>query len=113
MMKKILVAGIIIVSLLTAGAAAMFTYERMVVKEEPKTETVSLVEADIEEIEESNEVMMNSILDLYLEAAKDIFGDDYDDAKATFNYEGLTYEGRFVSWNELEDRACDLLMEQV
>lgn len=112
MMKKILVAGIIIVSLLTAGAAAMLTYERMF-KEEPKTETVSLVEADIEAIEESNEVMMNSILDLYLEAAKDIFGDDYDDAKATFNYEGLTYEGRFVSWNELEDRACDLLMEQV
>lgn len=114
MMKKILVAGIIIVSLLTAGAAAMLTYERMSKEEKTvETEAVSLVDTNIEEIEESNEGLMNSVLDMYLSAAKDIFGDDYDDTKATCNNEGITYEGRFISWEYLEETAYNSMMNQI
>lgn len=108
MMKKVLVIIGIIVTLLVAGAAAMFTYERMH-KEESETEAVSLVETNIEQIEESNDVLNDFITDIYVSAAKEIFGDHFDDTKVIADNEGLIYEDEFVSWNELEAKAYEIM----
>lgn len=77
---------------------------------ETEVETVSLVEENIEAIEDSTSKLAEEITNMYIEATLEIYGDDCDLDKVSCDNDGLTYEGRFVSWEYLEEVAYNSMM---
>lgn len=104
MMKKLMVL---------AGLAAMLLCGCGKEETEVKTETVSAVETNIDSINELNDELIEDVTNLYIEAAKEIYGDSYDDTKAIVNSEGCTYECKFVSWEYLEEVAYNLMTNNI
>lgn len=94
------------------GLTAMLFYGcELTLEKFESTEPVSMIETNIESIEEFSNELGDYITNLYIEAAKEIYGDSYDDTKATCDMYGITYEGKFVDWEYLEDTAYDLMIE--
>lgn len=79
-------------------------------KTEVETETMSFVETSIEELYDTAYEIFDYSMNLYSDAAKEIFGDSYDDTKATYDINGITYDGRFVSWEYLDEVAYNSMI---
>ena len=74
------------------------------VKEEVKT--TSTYENTVKEAEETSEKLESYVNDMYEDAFKEIFGDDFDMSKLTVNDDDtVTYEGTTVSWDYVEEMA--------
>lgn len=100
MMKKLMVlTGLIAMLLCGCGHET-----------EVKTETVSVVETTIETMEEVTDELCDYAANLYIEAVREIYGDSFDDTKATCDLNGITYEGRFISWEYVEEVAYNLMI---
>lgn len=97
-MKKVLVI---------LGAAFMMLSCVGCEKEEIKNEeqTTSIYEQTIDESNDFSEELSSNIDELYMNVFKEIFGDDFDADKAIVDNETVTYEGRTVSFEYIEEVA--------
>nr|WP_296955036.1 hypothetical protein [uncultured Mediterraneibacter sp.] len=95
-MKKVLVI---------LGAAFMMLSCVGCGKEEIKNEeqTSSIYEQTIDESNDFTEELSSNIDELYTDVFKEIFGDDFDAGKAIVDDETVTYEGRTVSFEYIEE----------
>lgn len=113
MMKKVIITVLVIVTLLAGTAGVLVACDKYAKSAETEVETVSVVESKIDEINEDTNELVNYIVGMYVSAAEEIYGDDFDDTKATYDNKGITYEGRFVSWEYLEETAYNSMMNQL
>lgn len=95
MMKKLVLVGLTAMLLCGCGHET-----------EAKTETVSVVETTTETTEDTiDELILDYVVNAYIEAMKEIYGDSFNGMKAICNLNGITYEGRFVTWEYVEELA--------
>lgn len=73
--------------------------------------TTTYVETVNDEVDDFVDKTSAIIGDAYYAAAEEIFEDDlYDDIEDTYNEEGITVNGRFVSWEYFEEVAANSMM---
>lgn len=113
MMKKVIITVLVIVTLLAGTAAVLVACDKYAKSAETEVETVSVVETKIDKINENTDKLLDNIVDMYISAAEEIYGDNFDVTKATYNDEGITYESVFVSWEFLEEAAYNSMMNQL
>lgn len=76
-----------------------------------ETETISYLQT-VDEAEETSEKLISYVNDLYDDAFKEIYGDDFDMDKLMINDENsVTYEGTTVSWEYVEEVSYNLMTE--
>lgn len=73
--------------------------------EEVQTEAVSVLDEKVDELTKSGEDLMSKVIDMYVEAAYEVFGDDFEADKAIYDDRGIFYKERLVSWEYLEEYA--------
>lgn len=114
-MKKAIITIMVIVTLLTTGTAAMLMIRGKAQEDttvEIKTEQEAIVEETIEASEELCDEYATMIANMYIAAIYEVFGDNIDDERVTYDNYGVYYDEKFVSWDELEDIAYVSMMDE-
>ena len=81
------------------------------VKEE--VQTTSIYEETVNEAEETSEELVSYVYDLYIDTFKEIYGDDFDVEKLEMvDNNTVSYEGKAVSWDYVEEMAYNSMTNE-
>lgn len=100
MKKMVLILGMVMMLLCACGNA------------EVKSESTSYVDKKIEQCSELAEDTKNDMIDLYTRALEDICGEDLEVKEYKMDDNGITINGRFVSWEYVEEVAYNLMTNE-
>lgn len=100
MKKMLLILGMVVVLLCGCGNT------------EVKSESTSYVDKTIERCSELAEDTKNDMIDLYTRALEDIYGEDLEVKEYKMDDNGITINGRFVSWEYVEEVAYNLMTNE-
>lgn len=80
--------------------------------ENVEAETVSYMDTKVEQLNEQAEDMKNDMIDLYTRALEEIYGEDLETQDYEIDDIGITINGRFTSWEYIEEVAYNLMMNE-
>ena len=77
-----------------------------------KAEKVNTIDTTIEQCNELAEDTISEMTDLYTRALEEIYGEDLEVKAYKFDDEGVMINGRFVSWEYVEEVAYNLMLNE-